>query len=311
MLVNRSRTPEVLRAVFLTATLAAAALPRLGWAGEAEGDIIARIGTTDVRADEIRADIAALDPRERAALAHDPAALSQTVHMLLAGKLVLKEALAKKWDQQPAVAARIERARESAIVETYLQSVSQVPENFPSEAEIQSAYDANKTAFLVPRQFDLAQIFVAVPKDADKAAQDKARHRLDEIQKKLKQKNADFRAIAQSDSDDPQAAKKQGDLGWLIETQIVPEIRSQLIGLAKDGVSEPLQLADGWHIVKLLDTKPAYTKPLTEVRDQIATQLRNERAMAERRAYLAKLLQETPPTVNELALSKVLAKTDK
>jgi parvulin-like peptidyl-prolyl isomerase len=307
MMLNALRLPAAFRAAVLIAGVAAASASS-AWAADAEGDVIARIGTTDVRADEIRAYIASFDPREQAALAHDPALLAQAVHQLLAGKLVLKQALAQKWDQQPTVAARIERARESTIVETYLQSVSQVPENFPTEAEVQSAYDANKTAFLTPRQFQLAQIFIAVSKDADKATQDKARHKLDDVEKKLKQKGADFRAIAQSDSEDPSAATKRGELGWLYENQVVPEIRTQLLGMAKDTVTEPLQLPDGWHIIKLLDTKAAYTKPLSEVREQIVAQLRNERAMQERRAYLAKLLQETPPTVNELALSKILSK---
>jgi parvulin-like peptidyl-prolyl isomerase len=310
MKLTMPRRSAAFCAVFLAA-VATVAIPGLVLAAEGQDDVVARIGNSDVRADEVRAYVAALDPREQAVLARDPALLSQAVRNMLAGKLVLKEALAQKWDQQPSVVARIQRARESTIVETYLQSVSQVPENFPSDAEIQAAYDANKTAFLVPRQFDLAQIFVAVPKDADKATQDKARHKLDEIEKKLRQRNADFGAIAQSESDDPTAEKKKGDLGWLIETQIVPEIRTQVLGMAKGAVAEPMQLADGWHVVKLIDTKPAYTRPLSEVREQIVTQLRNERAMAERRAYLGKLLQQTPPTVNEFALSKILAKSEK
>jgi peptidylprolyl isomerase len=300
------------------ATLLAAALvaeggsvPPAAAAGAGDADIVARIGETDVKAEDVRAFIATLDPREQAALAHDPALLSQTVRMLLARQLVFKEAMAQKWDQQPAVAAQLQRARENTITESYLQSVSKPPEGFPSDAELESAYEANKTAFLVPRQFRIAQIFVAVSKDADKAAQEKARRKLDDIVKKLKQKGADFGAIAQTDSEESESAGRRGEIGWLSEAQMMPEIRSQVAGLAKDAVTEPVRLDDGWHIVKLLDTKAAHTQPLTEVREPLAERLRAERAQVNRRAYLAKLLQQNPPAVNELALSILLGKPEK
>ncbi len=69
-----------------------------------------------------------------------------------------------------------------------------------------------------------------------------------------------------------------------------------------------MKLDDGWHIIKLLDTKPAYTRPLSEVRDAIVQQLRAGRGAENRKAYLAKLLQQNPPAVDELALSKLLGK---
>jgi peptidylprolyl isomerase len=82
-----------------------------------------------------------------------------------------------------------------------------------------------------------------------------------------------------------------GDLGWIAENQIRPEIKAQVMGLAKNGVSEAIRLDDGWHILKLLDTKAAYTRTLPEVREQLVQQMRSERATAMRRAYLAELLK--------------------
>jgi peptidylprolyl isomerase len=277
----------------------------------ADGEIIARIGKTEVSTDDIRAYIQNLSPREQAALAKDPLLLNQTVRQLLAERIVLKEAQAKKWEQEPAVAAQLQRLRDAAIVESYLQDQSKPPDGFPSETELQSAYEASKSQFLVPRQFQIAQIFIALPKNADKSAEEKARKRLDEVQKKLKQKGADFAAIARTDSDDAEGARRGGDIGWLAESQITPEIRQLVIGLAKDAVADPVRLDTGWHIVKLLDTKPAATRPLAEVRDELVQRLRDERALAYRRAYLTKLLQENPPAINELALSKLLSKAEK
>ncbi|XSC43004.1 hypothetical protein ACF1BQ_033530 [Bradyrhizobium sp. RDT10] len=65
--------------------------------------------------------------------------------------------------------------RESALVEIYLQSVSTPADSYPGEEDLQKVYEANRSALLVPRQFQLAQIFVAAPKESDKAAEDKAK----------------------------------------------------------------------------------------------------------------------------------------
>lgn len=265
-------------------------------------DVVARVGNANVSAEELRAYVGALGAQDQAALAKDPALLSQAVRMLLANRLVLQEVVARKWDQQPNIAAQLDRVRESALIEIYLQSVSTPPAGFPSEEDLQKIYDANRGALLMPRQFQLAQIFVAAPKEADKATEEKAKKSLDEVLAKLKAPGADFSAVARAASE----SKDGGDLGWVAENQIRPEIKTLVMGLAKNGVSEAIRLDDGWHILKLLDTKAAYTRTLPEVRDQLVQQIRAERAGAMRRAYLAELLKRNPPILNELALSNLL-----
>jgi peptidylprolyl isomerase len=276
--------------------------PTVAASRKAGDDVVARVGTTEVSADDIRSYVAALPPREQAALAKDPALFSQAVRLLLANQQVLQEALGKKWDQQPAVAAQLDRVRENAITELYLQAMTAPPASYPSDDELQQAYDANRNAMLVPRQFQLAQIFVAAAKDADKVTADKAKAKIDDIHRRLKAPGADFAAIATAEND----AKNAADLGWVFENQIRPEIQAEVIGLARGAISETIKLEDGWHIIKLIDTKASYTRTLPEVRDQLAQQMRAERANAQRRAYLADVQKQHPPVVNELALSKLL-----
>jgi parvulin-like peptidyl-prolyl isomerase len=270
-------------------------------------DVVARVGNANISAEELRSYVGALPARDQAALAKDPALLSQAVHMLLANRLVLQEAVARKWDQQPNVVTQLDRVRENALVEIYLQSVSTPPEGFPGEEDLQKTYDANRSALLMPRQFQLAQIFVAAAKDGDKATEDKAKKTLEDIQAKLKAPGTDFAELARTESD----SKDGGDLGWLVESQIRPEIKAQVLGLSKNGISEAIRLDDGWHILKLIDTKAAYTRTLPEVREQLIQQMRNERASVMRRSYLAELLKQHPPVLNELALSNLLENSKK
>lgn len=269
-------------------------------------DVVAKAGETNLTRDEVRAFVATLSPAEQEALARDPAVFSQTLRLILANQLVLKEALAKKWQEQPTVAAQLQRVRDNAIVESYLQSVSAAAKDFPSDADLKAAYEANKAALTLPRQFRIAQIFIASPEAADKDTQEKSKKKLADILVKLKQANADFAAIAKSDSDERVSAERGGEIGWLAEAQLRPEIKSAIAALDKGGVSEPITVAGGWHIVKILDRKEAGAAAFEDVREGLAQRMRAQAVEANRRAYLAKLLEQSPPIINELALGSVL-----
>jgi peptidylprolyl isomerase len=295
------RTPAIHRSAEANRSSAQKAGPVGG------NETVARVGGTEIKEDDLRVFIAALGEREQAALSRDPALLSQVVRQLLSNHLVLKEALAKQWDERPEVAEQLKRAREIAIVESYLRSVSQPPADFPGESTVQSVYDANRSAFLVPRQFLIGQIFVAQSNDADKTTAAKSAKKIADIQLKLKTPNADFAAVARADSDAKETGDRGGEVGWLSEAQLRPEIRAVVAGLAKNAVSDPLKLDDGWHFVKLIDTKASYTRPIEEVRDQLVEKMRSEQSAAIRRAYVADLLKQTPPAINELALSRMFS----
>jgi len=278
-------------------------------ASAADSAVLARVGDTDIKVDDVRPFLQKLDARQQAALARDPALLSQFVRTIVVQQLLLKQAEADHWDQQPVVKEQLDRVRDSALAESYLESVSKAPESYPSAAELQAAYDANKDAILVPRQLRLAQIYIALPKDAGKDAADKAQARVASVQENLKQ--SDFAEVASSRSDEQASAARGGEIGWLTEAQIQPELRAQVAGLAKNATSAPIRLNDGWHIIKVLDVKEAYTPSLDDIRSQLTQQLRAARARANSEAYLAKLLQQNQVAINEIALSQILPKVGK
>jgi peptidylprolyl isomerase len=305
LLLARDRAPFLLRSppLLLTALLVAGVACRARAA-----EVLARVGGTEVTVEEVKAYVETLPARDQAALARDPGLLSQVVRSYLTRQAVLREAQAKRFDQQPGVKAQLDRARDQALTDLFLDSVSRPTDAFPSDAELQAAYAANRATFEIPRQFRVAQIYVALPKGADKGAEDQAHKKLDEVVKKLKAKGADFAALARTDSDDAPTAAQGGEIGWLTEAQMIPGIRATATALAKDAVSEPVRLDDGWHVLKLLETRAAGVRPLAEVRDALAEQLRVARARELRQAYVAKLLEQSPPAINELALSRVVQK---
>ena len=258
--------------------------------------VLAKVGDIEIHADDIRESISGLDAAQQEKISQDPAALGQYVRALLVQRLVLKEAIGKKWDQEPAVISTLVRARESALAESFLKSNSTPEQDYPSEDELTRAYEANKEKLIVPRSFQLAQIYIS-----------KDRIKLDAALKQLKAKNADFSAIAKTSSEESASAAKGGMIGWLTEEQIQPEIRAKLPKLALNTVSEPIQLTDGWHILKVLDIREAHTPTLAQIRDNFVTRLRAEHAQTKRQQYLAQLIKDHPIAINEIELAKVVA----
>jgi parvulin-like peptidyl-prolyl isomerase len=272
----------------------------------ADSTVIAKVGGSEVRSDDIKPFIEKLSVKDQLALSKNPAALNEYVRGLIIQQLVYKEALSKKWDQQAQVVAALEKMRQQAITQSYLQSVAAPPQEFPSVSELQEAYDQLKkaNALQVPKQYRLSQIYIACPKGADKAVEEKAQSRVDSAAKAAKA--GDFAAVAKTQSDDAASAQRGGDLGFLAESQIQPEIRSAVAGLSKNGTTDPIRLNDGWHIVRLTEVKDPYTASLDEVKASLTNELRNQKAQVLGKAYLAKLMQDNPVTLNEIAVSKLI-----
>lgn len=269
----------------------------------ADEAVIARIGDEDVKSTEIASYFDALTPREKQQLAGDPGALNQVVRSLIVEQLLLRQALAKNWDKQPNVEAQLERLRQSVIAESYLRSVSEPPAEFPSAEEVASAYESVKSQLRVPKQFRLAQIYIEKGDDA--------KSRLEAVQKALKEPGGDFAAVARRESQEPQSAANGGEIGWLAAEQLQPAIREKVSGLGRDAVTAPIELADGWHIVKVLDVREERTPALDEVKDALAARLREEQTRANRTAYLERLLQENAVAINEIALSQLVEPSKK
>jgi parvulin-like peptidyl-prolyl isomerase len=295
-------------AMFRNAINLAVAVSLISNAIAADG-VLARVNGTDIKADEIRPYLETLSPQVQAELAAKPVELNQAIRMLLTRRVVLAEDQAQKWDQNPAFTSQLDKLRETALVESYLQAQTEPPADYPSEADLKAAYEANKAALVAPRQFRLAQIFVSTPSGADEATLKKAQSKLDGITKQLGKSGADFAAIAGKESDESNAAANGGELGWLAEAQIQPEIRESVTALAKGVISKPARLADGWHILKLLEVRESRQLTLDEVRGELSKRLRTKQSQINRQTYLSKLLEKNPITVNELAVSQVLAPT--
>ncbi|MCA3824614.1 MAG: peptidylprolyl isomerase, partial [Burkholderia sp.] len=264
---------------------------------------IANAAQASVTQADIAGLLKAVSPEGRERLAADPAALDQVVRSTLAQKAVLAEAKSKGWDKQAQVQAAVEQAQREIVVRSYLASVNAPPADYPSDAELQSAYDANRAAFTAPRALHVAQIYIAVPPNADGATLEKARKQAADLANRAR--SGDFAALAKANSQDKASAANGGDLGFVPDQLMVPAVRQAADALKPGQVSAPVRTPAGFHVVKLIDSRAAAPRPLADVKEQLRAMLRAQRTQQNAQTYLAKLAANAP--INEDALKKALA----
>ncbi len=270
-----------------------------------ESSVIGSIGKIELTETDVLASLGNLETSDKEALFQDASTLNKLVRSLLVQRVVLQQALEKEWDKDSSTVSLLKNTREAAIADSYLKSICKPPESFPSESELRAAYEANREALTVPRSFRLAQIYVSDPGGTDK----KAKTRLEAAQKRLRANGADFGQIARELSEEKESASRDGEIGWLKEQQIQPEILAQLPKLNLNVLSDPVRLKDGWHILKVLDAREPFTPIFDQVRVQLSQRLRAEKTRANTQSYVSELLQKHPVAINEVALSKMLRKT--
>ena len=273
-------------------------------APDAATDIVAQRGDVRVTVAQLQDMLSRMDPAQRAQLLANPQALSGFVRDRVLSLAVLADAQARGWDQRPEVKARAEDARNNVVVQSFLQTIVPADPNFPTEADVQAAYDANKARFQIPKQFHLAQIVVLVPPGAAKEVEDAARKRATELRAQAAKSGANFGEIARKSSDERSSADKAGDVGFLREDQLLPVVREAVVNMPEGAVSEPLRAPDGWHIVKMLGSKPATVAPLSDVQAQLVQALKQARTQAAVRQYLEDLVRKEPIQINEIGLAR-------
>ncbi|UVH57818.1 peptidylprolyl isomerase [Variovorax paradoxus] len=275
------------------------------------GAVVARLGEITVGQDEVEKLLQALPDNERAAVKTDRTTLDGWLRQRLLSEAVLRDARAKGWADRPEVKARIDAAtREitARVVSTsYLESVSQVPADFPSDADIKAAYEQGKANFNLPATYRVAQIFLSTP-DRDAAAIAKVREEAGRLARQAR--TGDFAAIARASSQDKRSAERGGEVDTLPLARMLPELRDTVARLKPGQVSDPVQAEAGFHVVKVLDVQPARTATLEEMKPRLQAALRQQRQQQLVQAYLAKAAPATKLSIDAAALDAAVKKTN-
>ncbi|TKJ57012.1 peptidylprolyl isomerase [Pseudomonas sp. CFBP13506] len=267
------------------------------------GPAVARLGNQQIDLPELNSVLASLPAESREQLRGNRGALETWIRSRLAQKAVLEQADAQGWRQRPEVEQQTRAATEQIVFRDYMLSVSQVPADYPSAAELQQAYDSGKAQWVTPPLYRVSQIFLAV---SDPQALDAVRRQAQELSRKAQAAPGDFAALATQFSQDPDSAARGGDSGLQPLQQLVPPVREAVARLKVGAVSEAVQSPAGFHVLKLIAQQPARTATLDELRERLTEALRAQRQEQIAKAYLEGMLNTATLSIDGAQLNKVL-----
>lgn len=183
---------------------------------------------------------------------------------LIAREVLMQEALKQGYDKKPEVKNALDNARQTIVINALARDY--IAKNPVTDAEVKAEYDKFK-AQTGDKEYHVRHILV------DTEAQAK------EIIAKLKG-GAKFEELAKQ-SKDTGTANSGGDLDWATPSSFPPEFAAGFTGLQKGGVTEnPVKTANGFHVIKLDDTRAAKLPSLEEVKPQIQEALAQQKLAA-------------------------------
>ncbi|MCC6070186.1 peptidyl-prolyl cis-trans isomerase [Massilia sp. GCM10020059] len=191
---------------------------------------------------------------------------------LIAREVMMQEAIKRGFDKDATVKAQLENVRQSLVVNALAKEY--MAKNPISDADMKAEYDRFK-AQAGDKEYHVRHILVETEADA------KA------VIAKLKA-GSKFEDLAKT-SKDAGTANNGGDLDWATPTSFPKPFSDAFINLKKGEVaSAPVQTPNGFHVIKLDDTRAAKLPSFEEVKPQIAEAMAQKKLMAYQDAMVKK-----------------------
>ncbi len=158
------------------------------------------------------------------------------------------------------------------------------PDTKVSEDDIQSFYEGHPGYFEQPEQVHVRHILIEVARDASAPDREAALEKIHEMQAKLA-RGEDFQALAREYSHDP-SAQQGGDIGFISRGQTADPFDAAAFDLKPGQISGVVKTEFGYHLIQMVERKPAGHLPIAEVHDTIREYLQQNRLVEAVRRHL-------------------------
>lgn len=169
----------------------------------------------------------------------------------------------------------------------------------PTDADLQKLYDDNRAMYVREESRRARHIVIGVDEGGDDAAALKTAETVVAEARAGK----DFAALAKQYSTDP-TKEQGGDLGFVTKAQFEGPIGDALFAMNVGDVSAPVKSQYGYHILKLEEIQPTEERPFAEVRAELDSQYRQDKAVelfGERQDQIQAQLEKGVTDIDQVA----------
>jgi parvulin-like peptidyl-prolyl isomerase len=231
-------------------------------------------GRDKVSVDELRQTLAEAPAGVRGQMSNEQ--MRRFVENFLLDKRLEAAARAAKLDQRADVRFRMEKASRDVLIKAFVEGErSKFTAALPDVTKIaQERYELDKTKYVVPEGIRVAHILIREDeeKGVDAAA---AKKTAEKVLAELRA-GGDFAKLAKEYSAD-RTSLNGGELpGWQPRGKLVKPFETAAYGMKPGEISDVVKTQFGYHIIKLIEHRDSSPQPFEQVKDQIATTIRNE-----------------------------------
>ncbi|MDH5856069.1 SurA N-terminal domain-containing protein [Lampropedia aestuarii] len=189
---------------------------------------------------------------------------------------VTDEALKSFYDANQALFQRPEQVDIEYVVLDLQHLMDRIEIN---EEELRSYYENNKASYATSQEQRHARhILYAADTSMSQTQRDAVRAKADAALKQLREDPSRFEAIAKAESDDTGSKDSGGDLGFFGRGAMVADFDNAVFKMQPNDISEVIPTEYGYHIIELVDIKPAAIPAYEELRDRLAQDVKNNLA---------------------------------
>ena len=145
-----------------------------------------------------------------------------------------------------------------------------------AEGDIQKFYDENPKYFEQPEQAHAAHILLRVPPNSTPEQKMEVQTRLEGIRADIENKKITFAEAATKYSDDKGSAQKGGDLGFFSRGRMVKPFEDAVFSSTAGTLTPIIETQFGYHLIEVIEIKPAGKMSLEEAKDKIKTYLESK-----------------------------------
>jgi len=258
VLFGRSFLAAPLIVLLATPFAAHAQSPEAGKAG-APDPVLARVDGHEVRSSAVMALIRRL-PQQTQDVPMEKL-VPAMVDTLINTQLIQEAADREHLRNDPEVKRRLVAAEEDIVRQLYVERL--VAKDLTDE-KLRAAYEEYiKTA---PRGEEIDARHILVKTEAE------AKQIIAQLER-----GADFVKLAKEKSIDPAGKDSGGDLGWFSKDQMVPEFADAAFAMkAGQFTKTPVKTRFGWHVIKLVDRRPAAPASFDDVKRQLVMRIQSD-----------------------------------
>lgn len=195
-------------------------------------------------------------------------------------------------DKDPAVQKRLQQVQDGVLADLYVQKVEKEAITGNLEQRARELYRADQAKFVTSEEVHVQHILV----NLSGRTRDTALQRAREAAEKAKA-GEDFLSLATRYSDDADKNRHGGDLGYSSPASFVEPVRKAIAAMkAKGEIAGPVESEYGFHILRLVDRKPAVPIKFEAVRGQLMERER-ERLKKGRVEALVSEVRSSPSVV--------------